>query len=264
MSVKDDAKALVDAFEARTKSSPWLHLARSDLAAGLRARADNPNKIDQGQTNLCGPADFIRDVAIDYPVAYVKAAIDLFEMGQGVIGTFLIKPKKELIYYKLPATAKIHAADWILCASIRDTDNWFFDYQSENDDVSAITMPHSKEAWLKQAGYSEVINETNVVFCKDLANARRASALYAKGYKVCLFINMNMLQAATQENASATPDHWVALTSPITFSGIEADPVSKVSFQVYTWGKQQNVPSSGSLYIKYFLRNYYGFIACKR
>jgi hypothetical protein len=55
----------------------------------------------------------------------------------------------------------------------------------------------------------------------------------------------------------------VALTSAIKVSGLSADPASKVSFRVYTWGSQRNVPLSGSLSVKHFLYNYYGFVACK-
>jgi hypothetical protein len=192
-----------------------------------------------------------------------RAAIDLYETGSATIGTMLIKPKKDLKFHKLPATANIDAADWILCASIRDMDNWFFDYQSESDDVSAITMPHSKASWLKQAGYRDVVNDTNVFLTKDLENARNASSLFAKGYKVALFISGNMLDVSTQGEASTIPDHWVALTSAIKIGGIAADPASSVSFRVYTWGAQRNVPVSGKLSIKHFLRNYYGYVACR-
>ena len=263
MAAKDDAKKLVDTFEKGTKVDLWLHIKRAELAKGLRERIDDPDMINQGQTSLCGPADFIRDVATDTPKVYAKAAIDLYETGSALIGTFRIKPTKDLKFYKLPATALIDPADWILCASIRDSDNWFLDYQAETDDVSAITMPHSKASWLKQASYTDVINETNTVFNKDLVNARQASALLAKGYKVALFISADMLSLSTQGNASVYPDHWVALTREIKVSGLAADPAPKVSFRVYTWGGQREVPSGGSLSIKQFLNNYYGFVACK-
>jgi hypothetical protein len=263
MAAKDDALKLVDEFAARSKTDLWLHLKRSEVAAGLRERINNPDKVNQGQTSLCGPADFVRDVAMDTPQVYARAVIDLFETGTATIGTFVIKPTKDLKFHRLPATARIHAADWIVCASVRDADNWFFDYQEESDDAAGITMPHSKASWLKQAGYRDVINDTNAVATKDLANARRASTLFSKGHKVALFINSNMLDVATQRQPSVFPDHWVALTSEIRISGLTADPASSVSMRVYSWGDQQNVPVYGALSIKDFLGNYYGFVACK-
>jgi hypothetical protein len=43
----------------------------------------------------------------------------------------------------MPSHVDIDPADWILCASLRDRDNWFFEYQSETDDFAGITMPNS-------------------------------------------------------------------------------------------------------------------------
>jgi hypothetical protein len=50
---------------------------------------------------------------------------------------------------------------------------------------------------VKSAGYTEIINETNIIACKDLPNALRASKLFSKGYKVALFINAWMLDAGS-------------------------------------------------------------------
>jgi hypothetical protein len=272
MSAQDDAKKLVDTFAASGAAPGWLGMNRATVAAGLKERIDDPDKIDQGSTSLCGPADFVRDIATDRPVEYAQAAIDLFKTGRGHIGRLQIKAGVFLRTHVVPATAGIHQADWIVLASIRDSDNWFFDYQSETDDAAAITMPHSKEKWLKQAGYSEVINDTNVAFIKDLACATRASGLFSSGYKVALFINANMLYADKMNNPSLTPDHWVALASPMRIKSINLarpgtlneDPTSYVTFSCYSWGKRYPVPASGTLTDYRFCSNYYGFIACRR
>lgn len=129
------------------------------------------------------------------------------------------------------------------------------------DDASAITMPHSMADWFKKAGYTDVINETNVFFHKDDAQAKRASSLYSKGYKVCLFINMNMLYASDHDKGSATPDHWVVLLSEISVASTAGK--KQVKLTVQSWGKVRNVPQSSSLSLESFLKNYYGFVACK-
>lgn len=272
MSAKDDAKKLVDAFVSSDTAPVWLGISRSEVAAGLRERIDDPNKINQGETSLCGPADFVRQIVTDDPRAYAQAAIDLFRSGSGRIGTFSIKAGKDLRNHVVPATTKVHPADWILLASIRDTDNWWFDYQSESDDASAITMPHSKEKWLKQAGYTDVINDTNVMVTKDLDNAVRASSHFDRGYKVALFINSNMLYASKMNTASVTPDHWVALSSSIRIKSINLispgalneDPTSSVAFRCFSWGSIYTVPASGRLTDYRFRCNYYGFVAGRR
>lgn len=273
MSDQDDAKALVDDFEKRSGPNSWAHLDRSDVASGLRVRIDDPDKINQAGTSLCGPADFIRDIAEDRPQDYARAVIQLFETGRTSIGKLDIKPGHDLKAHVLPATAGIAQADWVILSSIRDSDNWFFDYQSESDEASAMTLPHSKEDWLKDAGYREIINDTNVVACKDLPNASRASSLFSQGYKVALFINADMLKADAMNDASLTPDHWVALTKPIKIQSfnvahpgtLNEDPNSRVEFEVYSWGRRISVPVNGQRLTDYhFLCNYYGFIACRR
>jgi hypothetical protein len=265
MSAANDAKDLVDSFAARTGTGVWLHIDRADLAQGLRARIDNPDLINQGQASLCGPADFFHDLAIDDPVTYARAAIELYETGATNVGTQKIRPSHDLKIHLIPANANVDPADWILCASLRDQDNWFFDYQSETDGLAGITMPHSMADWFRKAGYTDIVNDTNIAACKDLANAKAASRFFTRGYKVSLFINSEMLEADTQSDPALIPDHWVGLTSPISFLGIEADPASKVSFQVYTWGEgHRKVPESGSLSIEHFLWNYFGYVACKR
>ena len=62
MSDQDDAKKLVDDFAAApTCPTMWTNLDRATIAAGLKVRIDDPDKINQSTTSLCGPADFVRD-----------------------------------------------------------------------------------------------------------------------------------------------------------------------------------------------------------
>jgi len=207
MSAQDDAKALVDSFSGRTGPGVWLHIDRADLAQGLRARIDNPDLIKQGQASLCGPADFFHDLAIDDPVTYARAAIELYETGATYVGRQKIRPRDDLKAHLIPPHADIDPADWILCASLRDSDNWWWHYNSEAKEIAGITMPHSMADWFRKAGYTEVVNDTNIYACKDLANAKAASGLFTRGYKVSLFINGDMLTADTQNDPSVIPSH---------------------------------------------------------
>ncbi len=266
MSAQDDAKALVDEFAAGPNADVWPNIAKADLIEPLKERVDKPDTINQNKTSLCGPADFTRDIAIDRPVEYVKAVISLYKTGQAKIKDLSIKPGSDVKRFMIPPTNPIAPVDWIILASIRDSDNWFFDYQSSDDDVAAMTIPSRKEKWLRAAGYSDVKNEANIWFVKDLKNAREASSLFSRGYKVALMINSNMVssQQNNVQSASVTPDHWIALASTMTITGIEEDPASSVSFKAYTWGAIRNVPyGTLKMNIKQFLWNYYGYVAAK-
>jgi len=307
MSPKDLAMALADDFALRPSGTVWLKINRAKLVDDLRQRIGNPNLISSDSTNLCGPAAFIRNLATDNPVRYVQAVVNLYESGRAVVGTRVIRAGSDLLKYNTPND--VSPADWIMLASLRDDDNWFFDYQSKNDGASAITMPHSMKSWFEQAGYKDVINETNIFFHKDDSSAKRASNLFSEGYKVCLFINTNMLYDSTHDEGSLHPDHWVVLLSLLDFSGMTGKIDSKltaekrrtslmpdspsmagkisvkptaqdhtyvhprplpgmtgtinVKLTVQTWGEEKTVPQSSPLVLESFLKNYYGFVACK-
>jgi hypothetical protein len=181
--------------------------------------------------------------------------------------------------YGLPVTARVDQSDWIILASLRDTDNWFLRYSSVDGSTSAFTMPGTMVSWFTEAGYTDVREDTNLASRPSLSNAEDANNLLIKGYKVVLLISADMLETSTQDDHSRIPDHWVALTSPITFQqGREAlppnprfcaptqykiVPKASLSFHVYSWGSDRLVPKSGILSTKSFLDNYYGYVACK-
>jgi len=262
MSAKDDAKALVDNFAAVSGGTVWLNIQKIDIVTGLKERIDDPAKINQSSANVCGPASFLYNIATDDPKAYAQAVIDLYGKGRTRIKNLEIKSKYELRTTPVPPTATIAPVDWIILASIRDSDNWFLHFTSPDDGLSAITMPHTMESWLKDAGYTDIVNDTSIYFTRNVDNVADAIKLYNKGYKVLLFINDDMLYAKKMNNASTFPSHWIALTSEMSlYSGGKWN----VSFTAYSWGDgHRSVPESGTLSLESFLNNYYGYIACRR
>ena len=251
------AMQLIAAFETRLLAGAFPQLQRAEIAQGLRERVRNPALINQGGSSLCGPSALLFNLARMTPDAYVEFAISLYENGYGRLGTLEVKPSSDLKAYN-PPRGSIDPVDWMTAASIRDSENWFFDYQSVQDEIAGITVPSSLAKWYKAAGFTDVKDETNLFFYKTLENARTASALFDSGYVVSLFINSNMLSALNQRKSSLTPDHWVVLTSRMRLFD------QSVSFEVFTWGSGIfKVPSAGTLTGKEFLSNYYGYVAAK-
>jgi hypothetical protein len=288
MSAKADAKKLVNDFAARkTGGNLWKSITRTDLANGLLVRLDNPELIEQGKAGLCAPASLIYSLANDDPVAYARAAVELWETGRTAIGGLKIKAGSDLMDYQLPATKTVPAADWILLASMRDSENWFFDYESVND--SGSTRPGETVKWMEKMGYQDVIDRMNSLFKSSSKTAKEASDLVSKGYKVLLRINSAMLDKVDANGGSWRGNHIVALVSPITFNLTTVKvPAGKpdcfrdapgprvcytppetsyetgtLSFKVYTWGSIRNVPYSGTLTLLGFINSYYGYAAGK-
>ena len=250
------AQALVTAFGARPGGGRFSGISRAAVASALTQRIATPGAISQSVLSLCGPAALLFTTARDDPTRYAQFIIDLYEKGQAKLGNLDIAPGADARTYAPPPS--VNAADWIGLASIRDSANWFFDYQSAKNQFAGITMPNELVQWFKEAGYTEVINETNTFFNKNRLNALKASHLFNLGYKVSLFISAKMLRATEQTDNSSTPDHWVVLTSGILL-------VPSVRLTVYTWGRPRyRIPQGSALTESDFLDNYYGFVACRR
>ena len=255
MGNRDVAKLKIADFEKRAGASKWPNLTRADVAQGLRDRIDDPDTIDQNRTSLCAASSFFHELVTDDPEKYAQTAIDLFEKGQATIGSLKLKPKSDLMNYKLNSN-DIAPADWILAASLRDSGNWFLNYESTGDDASAITIPSTLAGWFRDAGYQDVKNETNLIVTKDFDNALETNKLKRLGYHVCMFVSANMLK--TPQTPSVIPDHWIVMLSPIAKVNVDC-----CEFSCFTWGTKRKVPQTGRLRLKHFEWNYYGYVACK-
>lgn len=252
MSTESDALLKINEFEKWDGNSDWINVKQADLVTGMKDRIKFPNHINTSTVNLCGPAAFFRCLAMDDPVMYVKAVIDLYRTNSALIGTRKFKSSQSLRITTPPAKAP--AVDWILLGSLRDDENTLLNY-TEGVGVDGITLPSAVEKWFKQAGYTNVKNVTNVFFTKDLANIKKAGELLAADNRVCLFINADMLSATKQTHKSVIPDHWVCLTDAVKLDG------DNISTQLWCWGKARTVPAQGTLSTSSFLGNYYGYVA---
>jgi hypothetical protein len=289
MSKKEDAKNIINAFKARSGGGNlWKGMDRSRVANGALARIEDPDTINQREATLCGPAAFVHAIALDSPVDYANAIVHLFEDGRATLGgrgkTLVLKPSSDLLNYQLPATSEMLQADWIILASLRDSERWFFSYSSVTDRGS--TTPGELADWFEKAGYSDVREQTSAVFAPLFSWAQEASDLFRKGYKVCLNINTHVLYTEHQNESSWKAGHFVGLASPITINDQTIAPfqacyyegrhrecstlgggydwdASTVSLKVFTWGELRNVPESGTLSARSFMKSFYGYVAGK-
>lgn len=173
------------------------------------------------------------------------------------MGRLLIEPGKDIRNY-LPPVSAIAPIDWMTMASIRDSENWFLDYDNADKEFAGITMPGELAQWFRLAGYSDVREETNLYFRKGAGTVDDTNKLFNQGYRICVFINAQMLEATEQTETSRHADHWVVLRSPIARSG------DNVSLKVFTWGQgEYQIPQRGDLSVHDFLNNFYGYVAGK-
>jgi hypothetical protein len=253
---KTAAKKLADDFAARTTGHAFACGTRADIADGLKVRVDQPEKIYQGNTGLCPSASVLYSIVKDKPVDYVKAVAALYETGEATIGNWNLKPCADLKNYVLTATDTVPAVDWIPMASMRDSENWFIDFEATDDEGGAWGGEVAK--YLKKAGYTTILEEWNYFLSKNQAHLDRASDLYtAKDHNVLLLIDGDLL-TDTDDAFSFMPNHWVVLASSITYTA-GSDSKLAVKLTVFTWGNKKDIQMN----LTYFLRHYYGFVACK-
>ena len=248
------ALKLVDAFAPGGHEKGFARIARSDVVDGLKVRIADPSKQNQSAASLCGPAAFLYCVLEEHPEIYAQYVIDLYKTGEGRLGKLHVKPSSGCRAYQPPA-AKIHPVDWIAMASLRDSENTLLDYSSADDTAAGITMPHSLAAWFEKLGWRGVRNNTNSFFVKGRDEVNACSRDFDSDRRVCLFINMQMLDPLKFAHRSVTPNHWVVLTKRMT---VQRD---MINFGVYTWGGKLDIPRTGAYPLGGFYRNFYGYVS---
>lgn len=277
-------------FLKRMGNGKWPKLDRDEYGVSLLVRLAYPSLLDQGEASLCGPAAFLFDLVQDSPSEYVRYAIALYEKGTAKLGTLSITPGEGLLKSLIREVPRqkmqdysppIDSVDWLTMSSLRDSENWFLDYDTADRELAGATLPGEVASWFTKAGYSDVKQDANLTQRqRDTNNMDAASRLYSAGYRVCLFIDAQLLEGNSGDGAGdisqeteggksggsvesgspfGTDRHWVVLRSKIERSGD-----GFVSTTVYSYGKGDNkVPPRGRILVSDFLANYYGYVAAK-
>jgi hypothetical protein len=248
------AQRLINEFGKKPLPGAFPHLDRSEIASGLAKRVVDPTLINQGRADLCAPASLVYDLARTRVVEYVNAVTGLFDRGSTRIGDLLVEPCNDLRFYK-PPTGSIEQVDWIIIASIRDSENWLWDYESVDD--RGGTNPPELTSWLKKAGYTDLKEDWNNVLNKTAANLKEADELYSKNYHVFLRVDANVLEG--KKVRLSQPNHRVVLASRVTTNW---SPTSSVTMDVYTWGAIHTLPKDPMI-LDDFLDYYYGYVAAR-
>jgi hypothetical protein len=252
-----EALAMVDHFERVGAPGVFTNIRVHEVARDLRERLAEPWKIRQGESSLCGPAAFVSSVLIHDPVEYISFVTSLYLSGSATLRRLTVRAGADVRMYA-PAR-RVPAADWIALASIRDSENWFFDYQAADNQFPGITLPRELASWFTRIGYQSVINKTSLTHDENEANLREADRLFGEGFWVCLLVNADVLYGSSQTNVAIVPDHWIVLRSRIQFG-------QNIQMEVFTWGDgHRSLPQTGapSLSTATFLDHYNGFVAAK-
>jgi hypothetical protein len=250
---KTYALSLIDNMPPLPKGRPFPRIAPDAVLAGLRERVNDPTKQDQSAASLCGPAAFFYCVLNYKPELYVQYVIDLLTTGKARIGSLTVEPSLGCRVYE--PGSKIAAVDWVALASLRDSENTIMDYSSADDTTAGITRPATMANWLRAVGYQGVRDDTNYYFCKGEKEIEAVAQDIQINRDVCLLVNDNMLEVATNKLKSTFCDHWVVVDDTPKLRG------DQIEVPVYTWGGTRTIPQYGSLSVREFSLNFYGYVS---
>jgi hypothetical protein len=238
-----------------------FNVTRNQVTTRLTQLIANPDLVEQGQLNLCGPAAVLRTVLRRDPKLVVEFVTGLVEKGKGRFGRRLVKPTSDLRNQVFQANWGCPAAEWVAMSALRDDENWFFDFEGTPDDdgLSAATSPGEIEDWLKETDlYSTVRDEANLV-----ANEKKSHIMglaQDNNTDNILLIHSHLLRSASANNKksdkfilSAFPNHWVVLAGPVSDAG------GRIKFDVWSWGSTYTI----DVPVDTFEANYYGAIIAR-
>jgi hypothetical protein len=250
---KTYALSLVDKMPPLPKGRPFPCIARDAVVVGLRDRVNDPWKQNQLAASLCGPAAFFYCVLNYKPELYVQYVIDLFTTGKARVGSLNVEPSLGCRAYD--PGSKIAAVDWIALASLRDSENTIMDYSSADDTTAGITRPATLASWLRAVGYQGVRDDTNYYFCKGRKEIEAFTRDIQVSRDVCLLVNDNIAEVSTNKLKSTFCNHWIVVDDAPKLTG------DQIEVSVYTWGNIRKIPQYGSLSVREFLLNFYGYVS---
>ena len=244
---------IIDNFAKQSGNGAFPNISRSDVVKGLRERVRDPWKIDQGAASLCGPAALLFSVLKRDPEMYVKYVTNVYNDGEAALGKtwgIWVTPSKACRSHD-PA-GKMPAVDWVALASLRDSENDVWSYSSTEDQASGITPPVTLSLWMKETGFTDRKNETNLFWTKGKENLKTASGLHLQGHRVSLFCKGDTLKKK-EGGTFSIPTHWVVITKGAVFTG------DKVKIQLFSWGTLYDI----DVELDVFLSTYFGFVSGK-
>jgi hypothetical protein len=264
------AVKLLNDFAAKSTGSAFWTYPRQTVADRLKIRVNDPTKINQAETWLCGITSVVRAWAQDCPIDYAWLGIQLYEIGRGRLGRGellgkVITPSGELRRSGLPNG--MVEADWMTLASVHEACNiaGITKYTKDEGALHCNAWQYAREvvATYKAAGYKNVIDNTDALHATNygIADLEKANDYLRQGYKVSLLINMRLLQDAKigTQALIATSDHWVGMLEIINVMGDYIFP-----FKVFSWGEPRRVPQAGDrIRFADFQKEFYGFVAAR-
>jgi hypothetical protein len=211
----------------------WPHLDPDKVLGRIKDLGGAAYKFDQGKFGLCLPAAFYYIVITNHADGFVSFANALYGGGIGFLGNLKVDPDADLRYADYAAIQgrvgpqMPPQADWMLMCSIRDSENWFIDFEGDvTEETAAETYLSEINEWFNKTGWYTAVFKLD----PSLADLK---ALNADGSNVMvvLLFKVKMLVGDFEWTKGMDDHHGIVVRSKFNID----ETVKRVSFNYWTW-----------------------------
>ena len=211
---------------ALTTRKAWPNLDSTTVLARIEALSKDANLFNQGSIGLCTAAAFFHHIIQRDPSAFKAFGTALYGAGIGFLGSLKVNPGSDLRNADYAAlSAKFFGmppqADWMLMSALRDSENWFFDFEGAPDESIAMeTSAKEMSGWYEDtAFYNAVSYETDTSLAGIKAINKTAHN------QIALWIKEALIQPGNGT-------HMITVEGPIAID----EAKDTVSLAYWTWG----------------------------
>ncbi|TQM63799.1 hypothetical protein FBY41_0152 [Humibacillus xanthopallidus] len=211
-----------------TGRKAWPGLDATTVLTRIHELSADANKVDQGQVGLCTAAAFLHHAIQRNSGDFQKFAEALYGAGVGYLGELKVAPGSDLRATDFHALVQKYGpmppqADWMVMSALRDSENWFFDYEGAPDETIAMsTSAKELSEWYEETGYY-----SSVRICDDRDDAEIGGLRRTTDNHLALWIRTSLLHPTYDGT------HIITVESPVS-----VDPTANTaSFDYWTWGQ---------------------------
>jgi hypothetical protein len=217
-----DPNQALQQFTASTRRGVWPNISKTTLLSEIKARLQNPYRVDQGSQPFCGPAALLFELVRCNPAAYVRYCRSLFEEGR--FGERHVRYEAAEYLRRNVVPRGISQVDWMMMATLKEGGWW---------DGTPET-PIKMQEWIQELiGYDHVRRFSTRQPTLDSRQLSGKDALYQGDIAVTVGgIAMMLVDADFINNkwdAPYQPNHWIVLLGDVWYNW------GYVGFHFYTW-----------------------------
>jgi hypothetical protein len=226
MAPKTKALFALENWRTNGVAGKFKTINKAKMIEEITTRINLPWKMDQSKQSLCGPMTILMALALKDPERYVHMAKTMYETGRYYSRGKTVQPGAHLYTAAVP-TDTPHV-DWMLAASMRDSENAIFDYD-DGDKFAGITSPGEMSGWFQTIVGCDKSDFNSTYAWGEKKELGVAWDAVRAGNVAAIFVDHSFMpgQPASQVNH---PDHWVLLFDVQSIG-------SQVKFRVLSWGK---------------------------